>query len=168
MIIDALHPVVTPEQGKLVHLGGIGVQYKIPAEVTGGVFSVVQHPVDPGVLVPPHTHSREDEFSYVIAGEVGVRLGDHVFTAQAGDYVVKPRGIPHTFWNSQLDPALILEIISPPGFDQFFREMAAILADGREPDFDRIAELGQRYGVTFHTDWVPELSATYGVTLLGA
>jgi quercetin dioxygenase-like cupin family protein len=168
MTIDTLHPVVTPEQGKLVHLGGIGVRYKIPGEVTGGAFCVVEHPVDPGVLVPPHTHSREDEFSYVITGELGVRLGDHVFTARTGDYVVKPRGIPHTFWNPGPDPAVILEIISPPGFDQFFRQMAAILADGGEPDFERIAALGQRYGVTFNPDWIPELSATYGVSLLGA
>lgn len=168
MSIDVLHPVVTPEQGKLVHLGGIGVHFKIPGEVTGGAFCVVEHPVDPGVLVPPHTHTREDEFSYVIRGELGVRLGDHVFTAQAGDYVVKPRGVPHTFWNAGRDPALVLEIISPPGFDQFFRQMAVILADGREPDFERIATLGEQYGVYFQTDWIPELSATYGVTLLGS
>ena len=105
MIIDTAHPVVEAEQGDLVHLGGIGVHYKIPGEATGGAFSIVEHPVEPGVLVPPHVHTREDEFSFVIEGEIGVRIGDRVFTAGPGAYVVKPRGVPHTFWNCGPAPA---------------------------------------------------------------
>lgn len=167
MTIDALHPIVEFGHGDLVHLGGIGVHYKIPPEVTGGAFSVVEHPVRPGVLVPPHLHTREDEFSFVIEGEIGVRIGDQVFTARPGDYVVKPRGVPHTFWNSGPEPARLLEILAPPQFGQYFREMAAILAEGGEPDFERISVLADRYGVSFLMDWVPELSAQYGVTILG-
>jgi quercetin dioxygenase-like cupin family protein len=167
MIIDALHPIVEAGQGDLVHLGGIGVHFKIPAEATEGAFSVVEHPIAPGVLVPPHLHAREDEFSFVIEGEIGVRIGDRVFTAGPGEYVVKPRGIPHTFWNSGPAQARLLEIISPPQFDQFFREAAALLAQAGEPDFERLSALGARYGVDFVMEWVPELSATYGVSLLG-
>ncbi|WP_393058567.1 cupin domain-containing protein [Streptomyces sp. LN549] len=167
MTIDVLHPVVEAGKGERVRLGGIGVNYKVPAEATGGGFAIVEHPVEPGVLVPPHVHTREDEFSFVIEGEVGVRIGDHVFTARTGDYVVKPRDVPHTFWNSGPAHARLLEILSPPQFGQYFREMAAILAEGGEPDFERIASLAGRYGVTFLMDWVPELSSTYGVTVLG-
>jgi mannose-6-phosphate isomerase-like protein (cupin superfamily) len=167
MIIDTAHPVVEAGQGDLVHLGGIGVHYKVPGEATGGAFSIVEHPVNPGVLVPPHVHTREDEFSFVIEGEIGVRIGERVFSAGPGEYVVKPRGVPHTFWNSGPARARLLEIIAPPQFDRFFREMAALLAQGGQPDFESLSTLADRYGVSFLMEWVPELSATYGVTLLG-
>lgn len=167
MAIDSAHPVVLLEQGDLIHLGGCGVHYKIPGAVTGGAFSIVEHPVDPGVLIPPHTHTREDEFSFIIEGEIGVRIGDQVFTARPGDYVVKPRRVPHTFWNAGPGMARLLEIISPPQFDEYFREMNRILTEGGEPDFGRISVLADRYGVSFNMDWVPELCSTYGVTVLG-
>jgi hypothetical protein len=58
--------VFLPEgEGQLVWIGGIGVQFKLDGTDTQGAFSVVEHPVEPGALALPHTHSREDEFSYV-------------------------------------------------------------------------------------------------------
>jgi CBS domain-containing protein len=69
---------------------------------------------------PLHRHTREDEFSYVLEGRVGTLLGDDVVYANPGDLVCKPRGQWHAFWNAGDDPARILEIISPAGFEQFF------------------------------------------------
>jgi quercetin dioxygenase-like cupin family protein len=59
-----------------VSLGGIGVVFTIPAALTGDAYTVVEHPVRPGTLVPPHLHTREDELSYVVEGEFGARVGD--------------------------------------------------------------------------------------------
>jgi mannose-6-phosphate isomerase-like protein (cupin superfamily) len=169
MTIDVLHPIVEAGQGDLVHLGGVGVHFKLPPQVTGDAFTIVEHPVEPGTLVPPHVHTREDEFSFVIEGEVGVRIGERVFMARPGEYVVKPRHVPHTFWNAGPGRARLLEIISPPQFAQFFRETAAaMLAERGEPDMARISVIAGRYGVTFLPDWVPELTGRYGVTILGA
>jgi mannose-6-phosphate isomerase-like protein (cupin superfamily) len=167
MSIDALHPVIEAGQGDLIRLGRLGVHYKIPPDVTSGAFSVVEHPVPPGVLVPPHVHTREDEYSFVIEGEVGVRIGDREFTARPGDYVVKPLGVPHTFWNSGPADARILEILRPPQFGQFFREAEAILSEGGEPDLNRLSDLAERYGVSLLMEWVPDLAAKHGVTILG-
>ncbi len=167
MPIDASHPVVTPEQGEMLRLGGLGVQYKIPPEVTAGAFAIIEHPLRPGVLVPPHLHTREDEYSFVIEGEVGIRLGDREFTAGPGDYVVKPMGVPHTFWNSGPGDTRLLEILRPPEFGRFFREASALLPEGGEPDFDRLAGLAERYGMSLLMDWVPELAARHGLTVLG-
>src|SRR5687767_5384010 len=68
--------VVEAGEGESVWLGGVGVDFKIPDEMTGGAFAIVEHPLDPGRLIPPHIHYREDELSYVLSGEIGVRIGD--------------------------------------------------------------------------------------------
>lgn len=160
--------VVHPGEGGSVWLGGLGVDFKVSGDATGGSFSIVEHPVDPGRLVPPHTHTREDELSYVIEGEMGARIGDDICIARAGDYVFKPRNVPHTFWNAGAAPLRIMELIWPPDFDAFFRELAALYTEGGgRPDPDRATVLAERYGCVFHFDWVPELKARFGLKLLG-
>jgi ribonuclease BN (tRNA processing enzyme) len=60
------------------------------------------------------------------------------------DRIFKPRGEWHTFWNAGETPARILEIISPGGFEQAFREMHAL---GDALDADAMAAIAARYGV---------------------
>jgi quercetin dioxygenase-like cupin family protein len=124
-----------------VHLGGLGVISRLWGQTTGGSFSLVEHPIEPGTLVPPHTHSREDEYSYVLEGEVGVKIGDEEFLATAGDLIVKPRGVSHTFWNVGPRPARLLEIIAPAGFESYFEEMAHVLNAGGPPDEEQMEQI---------------------------
>ena len=96
----------------------------IDGEEAGGDFSLVEHPMPPRALAAPlHRHNREDEYSYVIEGRMGALLGDEVLEAGPGDLVFKPRDQWHTFWNAGDEPARILEIIAPAGFEHFFREL---------------------------------------------
>src|SRR5919109_78378 len=74
------------------------------------------------------THANEDEISYVVAGRLGTQVGDDVLVAGPGDTVVKPRGVPHAFWNAGDEPARLLELISPAGFENYFRAVAPLLA----------------------------------------
>ena len=161
--------MIAPGEGEVVLRGGFGVVRKIPAAATGGAFSVVEHPLDPGALAaPPHTHASTDEYSFVVEGEIGVLMGEETFRAPAGSYVLKGRGVPHTFWNAGLGPARVLEIISPAGFERYFEELAAVLSSappGEPPDFARIAELGGRYGTTFHMERLTEITEKHGVEL---
>jgi quercetin dioxygenase-like cupin family protein len=89
--------LVAPAQGKAMTAGGSGTTFKLYADDTGGPVSVVEHPIDPGILVPPHIHSREDQISYIIDGEVEMLVGDDVLHCTAGAYVFKPRGLRHAF-----------------------------------------------------------------------
>jgi quercetin dioxygenase-like cupin family protein len=159
--------LTAPGVGEAVALGGIGVVFKIPGSQTGGAFSIVEHPIEPATLVPPHIHSREDELSYVLEGEVGVRIGDLELQATPGSYVFKPRGILHTFWNAGPGPARLLEIIFPSGFEAYFREMARLFPPGGLPDFEEVTKLADRYDLTFDMGWVEELAAKYHLKLLG-
>ena len=91
---------------------------------SGGGFSLVEHPMSPRALAAPlHRHNREDEYSYVIEGRMGALLGDDVVEAGPGDLVFEPRDQWHTFWNAGDEPARILEIIAPAGFEVFFDEL---------------------------------------------
>jgi len=73
----------------------------IEAARAGEGFALVEHPIDPRSLAAPmHTHRNEDEYSYVLEGVVGVQIGDEVLEGRPGDLIVKPRGVPHAFWNA--------------------------------------------------------------------
>jgi mannose-6-phosphate isomerase-like protein (cupin superfamily) len=96
----------------------------IDGSEAGERFSLVEHPLGPRALAAPlHRHNREDEYSFVLEGRMGALLGDEVLEAGPGDLVFKPRQQWHTFWNAGEEPCRILEIISPAGFERFFREL---------------------------------------------
>jgi quercetin dioxygenase-like cupin family protein len=128
-------------------------------------LSQSEHPIEPRQLVIPHVHEREDEFSYVLEGEIGARIGEQELTVGPGAYVLKPRGIPHTFWNPTDRPARVLEIISPAGFEMFFRDWAVLAAPG-VPDIAAITAVEDRYGnggQLGQMDWIPDLMQRYGL-----
>lgn len=157
---------IDPAEGDLVDLGSLGVHWKIEGVESEGRFSVVEHPIPPRTLAAPlHFHHREDEFSYVVEGTMGGLLGDRVVEAGPGTWVFKPRGEWHTFWNAGDTPARIVEVISPAGFEEFFREIAEVFADaaGGPPDLDRFAAVNARYGLEMDFGSVPGLCARFGL-----
>jgi len=89
--IDKGRLLILPNEGRSVWLGTrVGAALKVSARETGDSFSAVELTITPGSIVVPHTHSREDEVTYVIEGEIGVKIGDQVVTAPSGSYVFKP------------------------------------------------------------------------------
>lgn len=154
--------LMRPNEGKPVWLGTrIGATQKVSEKETGDSFSVVELTITPGSIVVPHTHTREDEVSFVIEGEIGVKIGDQVFTATSGAYVFKPRNVPHTFWNAGTENARTIEMITPPGFANYFEELSAIIPKVGAPDKAKEAELDRKYGLSNHPEWLPELVSRY-------
>lgn len=156
--------VIPPGEGATGWLGSIGVQFKLWGTQTNGTVSVVEHPFPVGALVVPHLHTLEDEYSIVTEGEIGFRSGDREVVLGAGGYITKPRGEMHTMWNAGQRPARMIEIISPSGFENFFRELSEILAAG-PPDPEQLMSLAGRYGVQLgRPDWLPDVVARYNLT----
>jgi mannose-6-phosphate isomerase-like protein (cupin superfamily) len=147
-------------------LYGVRFGFIVDAEESGGAISIVECEIPPRTLVKPHRHTREDEFSVIIAGRLGVRLGDDEMEVGPGDHLVKPRGIPHAIWNPGDEPAKLIEILSPGGFERYFEEIEPVLA-GRQGDAKYFYELAQRYGIEVIDPWVDEIGAKHGVTLHG-
>jgi quercetin dioxygenase-like cupin family protein len=149
--------VLGPEEGKAGFLGSIGVRFMIDGADAGERFSLVEHPMSPRALgAPLHRHTREDEYTWVIKGRVGALLGDEVIHGGPGDLIFKPRNQWHTFWNAGDEPARILEVISPAGFERYFAELSD-LGGGLAADPQALAELCARYGLDMDPDSVPGL-----------
>src|SRR3954451_10650178 len=157
--------VVRPGEGRAGDLGAITVEFKLMGADPGGALPIVGNGFPPGSLVPPHVHTLEDEYSIVTAGEIGFRSGDREVVLGPGGYITKPRGEMHTMWNAGSVPAQMIEIISPAGFEHFFRELSELLAAG-PPQNGEIGDIAARYGLQFgQPDWLPALASRYGVTL---
>ena len=149
-----------PEDGPVAELGGCQARFLVWGEESGGGFSLVEHPIPPRSLCAPlHRHIGVDEYSFVLEGRMGAQLGDEVIYAEAGDLAFKPRDQWHTFWNAGDEPCRILEVISPAGFEHFFRELDELM---REGNFDPEA-LSERYGIEFEMESVPRLCAEHGL-----
>ena len=146
--------------GEVIEFGGLSARLM----ANGEGFSLVEHEIASRTLAAPmHVHEYEDEYSYVLEGEVGVQIGDEIRYARPGELVVKPRGIWHAFWNRTDAPARLLEIISPAGFERYFAELAPLLEP--VPDFEALGALQARYGLTMDMDSAAAIAEREGLTL---
>jgi mannose-6-phosphate isomerase-like protein (cupin superfamily) len=152
--------VILPGEGDLFEAGGFGVHWKINGPDTGERFAIVHHPIAPRTLAAPlHYHHNEDEYSYVLQGTLGALLGDEVVEAGTGTWVFKPRRQWHTFWNAGDTPCQIIEVISPAGFENFFREITRV----GEDDLDQFAQINEKYALDMDFESVPGLCERFGL-----
>ena len=87
-----------------------------------------------------------------------MQLGEEVITAQAATWVLKPRGQWHTFWNAADVPCRTVEIVSPAGFQQYFRDLAETGGNMAE-----LARLNERYALDIDFDSIPTLCQRFGL-----
>ena len=144
-----------------VYLFDLGVRFLVGGGVTAGRFALVEHTLPPrGLGAPLHRHANEDECSFVVEGRLGAQLGDETVEAGAGEFVWKPRGQEHTFWNAGDEPLRFLEVISPAGFEGYFRELAPLL---EAKDEAAVQELAARYELEIDFSTIPELAERHGL-----
>ena len=158
---------IQPAEGATVDFGSLGVVWKIEGSETAGRFSIVEHPIPRRSLAAPlHFHHNEDEYSYVLEGMLRALLGDQVVLGTPGSWVLKPRGEWHTFWNAGDTPCRIVEVFSPAGFENYFREVAEVFrdADGGPPDLRRFAEVNDRYELDMDFESIRPLCDRFGLT----
>jgi quercetin dioxygenase-like cupin family protein len=168
--------VVQPGSGESASIPGFGAVYKIYSRDNGGEVAMVEHPFAVGLITAPHRHSREDETSIVLEGQIGFRSDDAEVVLGPGGYITKPRGQTHTMWNAGKVPGRIVEVITPGGFESYFRELGELLAGG-EPDVSAepgahvrlhesgaFARLAEKYHVTYENPpWLDDVVARYGL-----
>ena len=158
--------VVRPDAAHQIDLYDVHFAYGVGAAESDGRLAALEVTIPPKTLIKPHVHTREDEFSFVIEGSIGVRQGDATADdLPAGSWLIKPRTIPHAMWNVGDTPARVLEIVSPGGLESYFEQIAPILRE-HGPDWTRRYDaLAGEFGLTILNDWTDELKAKYGITL---
>lgn len=161
-VVERTRFLVAPGVGERIWDGPIDTTVKVPTERTLGALSITEMTVTAGYMVPPHVHRDTDEWSYVLTGRIGARVGDDEFSAEPGAWILKPRGLMHTFWNAGPEPARIIELLTPGAFEHMFRRMAE-LAERDEMTDERLDALAVEYGTTIDMAWVPDLAARHGL-----
>ena len=109
---------------------------KVLASETESGTSVMETVVPPGMGVPPHTHTREDEFFLVIRGEITCSMDG--FTApvvlKTGDFLFLPRYRTHGFINATNKEARMIVTVTPGGgTDRMFADLAVACQKCRDP-----------------------------------
>jgi mannose-6-phosphate isomerase-like protein (cupin superfamily) len=146
--------VIKVNDGETLGFAGVIGLLKVDGPDTQGRFAAVVFPeIPPRVLAAPlHRHHNEDEYTYVLDGSLGVQLGEEMVIAEAGTWVLKPRGQWHTFWNAADQPCRTVEIVSPSGFQQYFRDLADIGGD-----MAQLTRLNERYAIDMDFGSIPAL-----------
>jgi mannose-6-phosphate isomerase-like protein (cupin superfamily) len=140
---------VRADEGERADFPRLGNRYVLRGDSTDGRFALIEHTIPPRSLAAPtHEHAGEDEYSFVLSGRLGAQIGGETVEAGPGELVLKPRGLPHAFWNPGDEETRVLEIVSPAGFEQYFADLAPELARPDGPDPDALAEIRTRYALT--------------------
>src|SRR5215471_21210059 len=128
----------------------------LSGEDTGGAYCLLDLSVAPGLGVPRHTHSREDEALFVLSGELEATVGDKIFTLRAGETLIAPRNIPHQLRNPGKVANHYLIVFSPSGFEEFLKVTSVPAPDDAvaptEPPpaaVQNVFELASDYGIQF-------------------
>ena len=135
----------TPEPLNIV---GETTLVKVSAADSDGQLAAF-HLVAPPLSGPPrHVHSREDEWFYVLEGELVFEIDGARRTVGAGESVWLRRGVVHAYQNFTAADARLLIVTTPGGFCDFFVELSAAAPPGGIPDRDVFAALDAKYGLT--------------------
>ena len=114
---------------------------------TGGSMAITDIAVAAGSGPALHTHVRDDELWYVLAGEFRFLAGGRMLHASTGGMAFGPHGTPHAFQNVGDGPGRLLIVTTPAGLDRFFEEYAARLPLGVEAE--ELAALAHECGIDF-------------------
>lgn len=131
-------------QGRSVSLGGTTVTFKVSSDEAGNA-SMVEFDTAPGFDTGTHVHTGLEEMFYVLDGELEFELAGELRHATAGATIFVPPHVPHRFGNRGETRARTLLVMSPPGHDRYFDELAEILAADGPPDAKAIGDLRRRY-----------------------
>jgi quercetin dioxygenase-like cupin family protein len=105
-----------------------------PVKADRPELSLLEITFDPGSGVDPHFHKGHSDSFFILEGELEFHVGDQVFTATPGAYVLAPPDVVHWFRNVSDTPVRMLNLHAPGGFVQYRRELKELRDRGIEPD----------------------------------
>jgi mannose-6-phosphate isomerase-like protein (cupin superfamily) len=145
--------VLQANEGELLISGGRRAPMRIKVDsriAIGATMSMIVSVVDPGASIPVHLHRNEDELIFIHTGSGIVTLGEERIPSSAGAVLYGPRNIWHGVENTGSTVLTWCAVYSPPGFEQFFREVG--VPPGKEdsaPSRERVLAIAEKYGMIF-------------------
>jgi quercetin dioxygenase-like cupin family protein len=163
---DAKPLIVPPGTAPTLDFPGSPAKVLLEGSATRGDVAVLEFTVAPRSFgAPPHVHHDEDEYVYVLEGEVELLNEDEVLAAPAGTFAAMTRGHLHAFWNASRAPARLLIAIAPGEFGAFFDQVVAELRESGAADpakvGETIARVGRSFNIELHPERVPKQAKAF-------
>ncbi len=141
--------LLAPGGGPTLAFMGVTLSYKISSHETDGAYALLDYAMPPRFTgPPPHWHKVTNEGFYVLEGRITFTMGTQVFVGEPGAFVYVPRRTIHKFSNEQDQPARMLSVITPGGFENYFKELVTLWQTEPEwppKDTSKLAALYQKY-----------------------
>jgi quercetin dioxygenase-like cupin family protein len=159
--------IVAPGSGRAIdspgrrQQPGNSMKVLVERQATKGGVAFFEATIAPRSFgAPPHVHHGEDEYFYVLEGEVRILNDGQTLAAPKGTFAAMTRGHLHAFWNASDMPARMLVGISPGDFGSFFDEVALELQrnGAKDPATVRatVARVAATHKVDMYPDRIPE------------
>lgn len=139
--------IINNNEGELLNvLGDIQTHKLVGSETDNQIVEWVSD-VEPGVGIPPHIHTKEDEIFRVIKGQVELHIDGKTTILKAGDTAFAPKNIAHSWTVVGTEQARLITSAFPAGIEIMFKELANLPAG--KPDFETVSKICSNHGITF-------------------
>jgi len=137
---SATHAVVTPSgQGRFgehtaLFGGSSPNDIKVSGRDTDGRLAVFEYVGNVRGGPPLHVHLDQDEMFFIHGGDYMFQVGTERHRLGAGDTILLPRGIPHTFAQASETGRMIFTFTPAGDMEDFFRELATLAGPPSETE----------------------------------
>lgn len=146
--LSNLNPkIIRNKEGKVLNVLGDVQTHKLVGSETNNQIVEWVDDLEPGVGIPPHIHSREDEIFRVISGQVEIMVNGKSTILEAGDTAFAPKNMPHSWKVIGTEKAKMITSAFPAGIEIMFKELAE-LPPG-PADFEKVAQICGNHGISF-------------------
>ena len=123
------------DEGERITVGGVEHLFQLVGADTAGRLALERFTLAPGAMgARAHIHHGHDEYFCVLGGALTVHTGaGGEVVVEAGGVVAALRGAPHGFRNAGPAAVTGLCFFTPAGYEDYFREVHAAIADGADP-----------------------------------
>jgi quercetin dioxygenase-like cupin family protein len=145
--INSEPKIVKEEEGNIINVIGDIQTHKLAGSDTGNQIVEWVNEVGPGVGIPPHIHTKEDEIFRVLKGEIEIMVGDNTTILKEGDIAFAPKNVVHSWRIVGTEKASMCTSAFPAGIEHMFTELDK-LPPG-PPNFEKVSKICQKYGISF-------------------
>lgn len=139
--------IIKDSEGDVLNVIGDIQTHKLIGSDTGNQIVEWVDNVEPGVGIPPHVHSNEDEIFRVIKGQVEIMVDGKTTILNEGDIAFAPKSVPHSWKVVGTEKAKMITSALPAGIEHLFQELAKLPAG--PPNFEKVTQICAKHGVNF-------------------
>ncbi len=139
--------IIQDSEGNVLNVIGDIQTHKLVGNDTGNQIVEWVDDVEPGVGIPPHIHTKEDEIFRVIKGQIEIMVDGKTTILNEGDVVFAPKQIPHSWKVVGTEKAKMITSAFPAGIEHMFEELAKLPAG--PPNFEKVSEICANHGISF-------------------